>query len=299
MASAIILAIDESAEPTGAAFDHAEESLLERWPTLRNAFPERPNELLRAIVLQGVDRAAAANLDLAAAAWYVTRTVREMSISAGRWASVINDVIGEIDGAVCERLTKEWTPATSQPKLVMPTISTDDPGEAMRTFAAALGRDLRALLAQQAQLIEASRLRESLLWWRLAGWSEILGERYGRVEDPATCALAAAIDLHQLCPAVTPEAVEHLLADVVSGSAPIDTQLSFDALAAAWPTLSSSLGATHDAGPLVSALSLGKQGALPSAMRRDLSPVEAAVVAFRDLQTIRLTSLAPDTESSS
>lgn len=298
LASAIILAIDESGEPTGAAFDHAEGCLLEEWPTLRNAFPERPSELLRAIVLQGVDRAAAADPELAAAAWYVTRTVREMSLSSGRWASVVEDVIGEIDSAVNERLTKEWASAMPQPKLVMPPTAVDDPGEAMKTFAAALGRDLRKLLAQQALLIEAAHLREKLLWWRLAGRSELLGERYGQVEDPATRALAAAGDLHRLCPAVAPEAVEHLLADVVSGSEPSDAQLSFDALAAAWPDLSLSLGLAHSAGPLVSALSLGKQAALPSEMRRDLSPVEAAVVAFRDLQTSRLTSFAPDTELS-
>ena len=298
LASAVMLAIDESGEPTGAAFDHAEECLLDEWPTLRNAFPERPSELLRAIVLRGVDRAAATDPELAAAAWYVTRTVREMSISAGRWTPVVEDVIDEINSAVNERLTKEWAPTMPQSKLVMPAIATDDPGEAMKTFAAALGRDLRALLAQQAQLIEASRLRETLLWWRLAGWSELLDERYGQVEDPATCALAAAGDLHQLCPPVAPEAVEHLLADVVSGSEPLDVQLSFDSFAAAWTKLSSRLALAHSAGPLVGALSLGEQDALPPAMRRDLSPVEAAVVAFRDLQTTRLTSLAPEIESS-
>lgn len=299
LASAIVLAIDESGEPSGTVFDHAEQCLLHEWPTLRNAFPERPSELLRAIVLQGVDRAAAADPELAAAAWYVTRTVREMSISAGRWTPVVEDVIEEIDSAMHERLMKGWAPALRQSKLVMPAISADDPVEAMREFKAELGRDLRALLAQQARLIQASWLREQLLWWRLAGQSELLGERYRRVEDPATCALAAAGDLHRLCPSVAPEAVEHLLADVVSESAPNDVQLSFDALAAAWTDLSSNLGLDHIAGPLVSALSLGKRGALPAAMRRDLSPVEAAVVAFRDLQTTRLTSPAPDIESSS
>ena len=297
-ASAVILAIDEDGEPTGAAFEHAANCLLEKWPNLRNVFSEGPNDLLRAIVLQGVDRAAAADPELAAAAWYVTRTVREMSLSAGRWAAVVKEFIDEIDVAVNERLSKEWASAMPRSELRMPAIAGDDPVEAMKTFAAALGKDLRALLAQQARLIQAAHLREKLLWWRLAGRSELLGERYGQVEDPATRVLAAACDLHQLCPAVAPEAVEHLLADVVSGSEGIDADLSFDALATAWSKLSSRLRLAHSAGPLVSALSLGKQTELPSAMRRDLSPVEAAVVAFRDLQTTRLTSLAPDTESS-
>ena len=298
LASAIMLAIDESGEPTGTAFDHAEQCLLHEWPTLRNALPEGASELLRAIVLQGVDNAAAADPELAAAAWYVTRTVREMSISAGRWTPVVQDAIDEINSAVNERLRKEWVPRMPQSKLVMPAVTPDEPVEAMKTFAAALGKDLRALLAQQAQLVEASRLRETLLWWRLAGQSGLLGARYGQVEDPATRALAAAGDLHQLCPAVAPESVEHLLADVVADSEPIDVQLSFSSLAEAWTQLSPRLGLDHTAGPLLGALSLGEEGALPSAMRRDLSPVEAAVVAFRDLQTTRLTSLDPETESS-
>ena len=297
-ASAVILAIDEDGEPTGAAFDHAAHCLLREWPNLRNVFSEGPHELLRAIVLQGVDRAAAADPELAAAAWYVTRTVREMPISAGRWAAVVKTFIDETGNAVNGRLTKEWAPAMPQPELRMPAIAGDDPFEAMNTFKAALGKDLRKLLAQQARLIDAAHLREKLLWWRLAGRSELLGERYGEVEDPATRVLAAACDLHQLCPAVAPEAVEHLLADVVSGAEAIDAQLSFDALATAWSRLASMLGLAHSAGPLVSALSVGKQAELPSAMRRDLSPVEAAVVTFRDLQTTRLTSIAPDAEPS-
>ena len=286
--SAVVLAIDESGEPEGPAFAHAEERLLHEWPTLRNVFPEGPSELLRAIVLQGVDKAVTADPDLAAAAWYITRTMRDMSISAGRWAKVVDDVIGDIDRAVRERLVKEWALTIAESKLVMPKTAADDvePPEvlstkqlhealdpykpnlsgnyqhvsgalgehvppildelvaaanAVRAGSAAWGRDLRALLARQASLVEASRLREALLWWRLAGRSELLGVRYRQVEDPATCALAAAGDLHRLCPAVTPEAVEHLLADVVSDSGPVDVPLSFDGLAEAWMELSSSL----------------------------------------------------------
>ena len=354
--SAVVLAIDERGEPRGPAFDHAEERLLHEWPTLRNVYPEGPSELLRAIVLQAVDKAVAADLDLAAAAWYITRTVRDMSISAGRWVRVVDDVISDIDRAVRERLVREWAPTMPESKLVMPKTAADDvgipevgsteelhealepyirnleghhpqvsaalgehvppildelvaavdavragssKGSAMKTFSAALGRDLRALLAQQARIVEASRLREALLWWRLAGQSELLGVRYRQVEDPATRALAAAGDLHRLCPAVTPEAVEHLLADVVSDSGPLDVPLPFDGLAEAWMELSSSLELRHSAGPLIGALSLGEQGALPPAMVRDLTPVEVAVVAFRDLQATRLTSVVSDIESSS
>ena len=343
--SAVVLAIDESGEPGGPAFAHAEERLLHEWPTLRNVFPEGPSELLRAIVLQGVDKAVTADPDLAAAAWYITRTMRDMSISAGRWARVVDDVIGEINRAVRERLVKEWAPTIAEPKLAMPktaagdvelpeVVSTEQLHEALEPYksdlssyhqyvsaalgehvppildelvaaanavragSAAWGRDLRALLARQASLVEASRLREALLWWRLAGRSELLGVRYRQVEDPATCALAAAGDLHRLCPAVTPEAVEDLLADVVSDSGPVDVPLSFDGLAEAWMELSSSLDLGHSAGPLIGALSVGEQGALPPAMVRDLTPVEAAVVAFRDLQATRLTSVVSDIESS-
>ena len=356
LASAVVLAIDETGEAGGPAFDYAGERLLHEWPTLPNVYPEGPSELLRAIVLQAVDKAVAADPNLAAAAWYITRTIGEMSISAGRWAPVVDDVIGAIDRAVRERLVKEWVPTMLQSKLKMPRTAAGDvelpeagsteelhealepynsnlqghhnlvsavlgehvppildelvvavdavrawssEGGDMKTFSTALGRDLRALLAQQARIVEASRLRESLLWWRLAGRSELLGMRYKHVEDPATRSLAAASDLHRLCPAVTPEAVEHLLADVVADSGPLDDQLSFDGLAEAWATLSSSLELTHSAGPLIGALNSGHQGALPPAMVRGFTPVEAAVVAFRDLQTIRLTSVVADIESSS
>ncbi len=352
LASAVVLAIDESGEPDGAAFCYAEQRLLHEWPTLRNVYQERPKELLRAIVLQGVYKTVAADPDLAAATWYVTRTVRDMSISAGRWAPVVEDVIGDIDRAVHERLVEEWAPTMPRSKLRMPRTSPDDAelsevksieqlhealdpyksnigahydevlmvlgeqvppvldelagavrarlgkGGAMEAIAAALGPDLQELLAQQARIVEASRLREVLLWWRLAGRSELVGVRYGQIEDAATRALAAAGDLHQLCPPVTPEAVEHLLADVVSDADPIEVQLSFDRLAEAWKVLLPSLELANSAGTLIGALGLGEQDALPPAMRRDLTPVEAAVVAFRDLQTARLTAVVPDIESS-
>ncbi len=335
--SAVVLAIDEESKPGGPAYDHAEESLLNEWPALRNAYPEGPSELLRAIILQGVDKAVAADPDLAAAAWYITRTLRDMSISAGRWAQVVDDMIGQIDRAVRERLVRKWAPTSAASKLVIPEAADDaDLPEVVSTeqlyaslepyksdfsgysqhvsgalaehvppildelvAAAGLRTDLRAWLAQQASLVEASRLREALLWWRLASRSELLGVRYREVDDPATRALAAAGDLHRLCPVVTPEAVEHLLADVVSDSGPLDVLLSFDGLAEAWIELSGSLGLGHSAGPLIGALSLGEKGALPPAMAGDLTPMVAAVVAFRDLQAIRLTSVVSDTELSS
>lgn len=334
--SAVVLAIDESSEPAGPAFDHAEELLLDEWPTLRYAYPEGPGELLRAIVLQGVNNAVAADPDHAAAAWYITRTLRDLSISAGRWSHVVDDMIGHIDRAVRERLARKWAPTSAASKLVIPEAADDaDLPEVVSTgqlyaslepyksdfvsyyqhvsgalaehvppildelvAAAGLRADLRAWLAQQASLVEASRLREALLWWRLGGRSELLGMRYRQVEDPAELALVAAGDLYLLCPAVTPEAVEHLLADVVSDSAPLDVQLSFGQLAEAWKVLLPSLGLGHSAEPL-GALVLGHRGALPPAMVRDLTPVEAAVIAFRDLQAMRLTSVVSDSESSS
>ena len=308
LASAVILAIDESSEPVGPVFDHAQECLLDEWPSFRNAFPERPNELLRAIILQGVEEAVDADSSLAAATWYVTRTVRDTSVSAGRWAAVVEAFMDDIDRTVNERLLEEWAPTMSDSKLRMPAIAVDDESsrmgsdsglQAMKKFSAALGRDLRELLRQQSQIIEASRLRETLLWWRLAGWSELLDERYKQVEDHAKRVLAAAGDLHQLCPEVAPEAVEHLLADVVADSGPLDSEFSFDQLVEAWMDLSPHLELTHSAGPLISALSSGEQESLPPAMACDLTPLEVTVVAFRDLQTTRLTALVSDVESSS
>ena len=338
LSAALILAIDEDSDQRGLVFDYAKECLVEEWPVLRNVYPEGPNELIRAIVLQGVNDAVDADPDLAAAAWYVTRTVSDMQISAGRWDAVVADAVNNINRSVRERLAKEWGPTSPDTRPALPNPEVDDIESLEKISTEALHEDLepyksdleecsvqvaevlgqhvpsildalvaaidrngdfRALLVQQARIVEASRLREVLLWWRLAGWSELLRERYKQVEDSAECVLAAACDIHRLCPAVAPETVEHLLADVVSDCVQSDAQISFDELAEAWKKLSSSLGLAGATGPLIGALDSGEQEALPPTMKRDLTPVEAAVVAFRDFQTTRLTAAVPDAESSS
>ena len=127
--SAVVLAIDERGEPRGPAFDHAEERLLHEWPTLRNVYPEGPSELLRAIVLQAVDKAVAGRSGPRSRSLvHHTDPCGDMSISAGRWVRVVDDVISDIDRAVRERLVREWAPTMPESKLVMPKTAADDVG---------------------------------------------------------------------------------------------------------------------------------------------------------------------------
>lgn len=353
-AASAVIAIDEASNPTGPAFERAEAALLEEWTTLRNVFPEGPIELIRAILFQAFDIAAAADADLEVAGWYVTRSCRTMAVSAGRWAPVVDDVIQGIEDRIRKRLVAAWAPSLPTGKLVMPRVegpkfesteltSTDElnaeleplsanlqqqyqrvsvalgrhvplilddlvfavgalqsslaagSSEQMKAFATVLGKDIRALLAKQARIVESSRLRETLLWWRLAARSSLFDQRYSDIENPSTCALAAAIDLHQISPSLSPEAVEHLLADVVANATHGHSEVLFGDLAASWKVVSKRLALTHLTGAMLPALEAADEGLMPTATRGKLNTIDAAVIAFGDLQVTRLTP-APQEE---
>lgn len=336
---AVIWAIDETSESVGPVFDYVENQLIEAWPTLRNVYPESPNELLRAITMQGVVSAQEGEPDLEAAAWYLTRTVGDLGVSAGRWTDVVDGLTEQIAQSVGDRVLEKWAPTISDTKLVMPKIeveeasvstSTDALREAlepyagnleghhpqvsaalgahvpdvlddlvasvetilagigktggMKSFSTTLGRDLRALLGQQAAMVEAMRLRETLLWWRLGARSDLLGERYRNIEDPVECAVAAATDLHLMCPALAPEAVEHLLADVVSEATHSTTDHSPEEVAKRWSIVSQQAELEQANGVVIGPRAIAKSNSLGT--------TAVAVNIFRDLQAARLVAAA-------
>ena len=343
---AVIWAIDETSEPVGPVFDCVENQLIEAWPTLRNVYPESPNELLRAITMQGVVSAQEGEPDLEAAAWYLTRTVGDLGVSAGRWTDVVEGLTERIAKSVSNRVREKWAPTISETKLVMPKIeveaasvsaSTDALREAlepyadnlegyhpqvsvalgahvpdvlddlvasvetifagigktggMKSFSTSLGRDLRALLGQQAAMVEAMRLRETLLWWRLGAHSDLLGERYRNIEDPVECAVAAATDLHLMCPALAPEAVEHLLADVVSEATQSTTDHSPEEVAKRWSIVSQQAELEQANGVVIGPRAIAKS--------YSLGTTAVAVNIFRDLQAARLVVAAAEPGSGS
>ena len=99
------------------------------------------------------------------------------------------------------------------------TQHTQDAGaaetERLKNVVHTLGERLRGVLAAHESLLMAVARRDTLLWWRLGGRSKRLGTRYHEAPDTATAVVAAAFDLHDRASDVAPEAVEHLLIDVL------------------------------------------------------------------------------------
>lgn len=350
LAAALLRSIDESTAPLDdPVLSYADKCLVDAWPAVRNVFPERPTELLRAIVLQAAVSAAARDDDLEAVTWYVFRTVGALGVPVGRWEAVLGAEASRIDAAVSNRLDLTWLPSADIGELRMPTTTAAGPikaprkgsevlkqalepykdnlegyyqqvsaalgqhvppalagleaaitamvsgspsGGELKAFAEKLGVVLRAQLKAQWAVVEASRLRETLLWWRLAAHSDVLGKRYADVSDPALCAIAAAMDMRQLSPRVAPIAVEHLLGEAMATNGGTEPSITIADLTTAWKRL----GQEHDVdvngyGLLVSAIAAGSDEVSILAVPEALTPAGAATLVFRDLQVIGLLSV--------
>ena len=153
-----------------------------------------------------------------------------------------------------------------------------------------LGERLRDVLAAHETLLMAVARRDTLLWWRLGGRSNRLGARYREAQDPATAVVAAAFDLYDHASDVAPEAVEHLLIDVIYEAELSDEQVTIDAMAAASDQLQ--LTAPIDASPpiLVADVVVGglDSGGLVCALQGPMPAPAAATTLFRGLQIRRL-----------
>jgi len=336
---ALVVATTENQHAQAESMQRAEQAVLHDWPSFRNAFPDRPDELLRAILLQAAVSAAGRSSELAAATWYAMRSVRELGMPVGERSLQVDDIIAELESSVRERLRGIWSPDNPELRLTMPKVSATQvqlPAEAsteslraaldavqpaqstpalaehvppildailaglgplvaeggptatLKTFAGTLGRDLRDLIDQQRRVLEMIQLRESLLWWRLSGWSESLEMRYADIGDPARCAAAAALDLHRLCPPETPEAVEHLLADVVAAATSGEDTLHAD-LATVLSAVRGLAGESEAPSLLVGSSPL----AAPSG---PLAAAQWAVLGFRELQLARLMVAPPESQ---
>ncbi len=293
-ATALLSSLDESA----AAIDDpvlgcAYECLLEAWPFASNVFAKHPTELLRAIALQAAVSAAARDQDLEAAAWYVLRTVSALGLSVGRWEPVVNAEASRIDETVSDRLNVIWLPSPDTRKLRMPpTAGSDDgsqDGSELSVFAEKLGVALRAQVQSQWAVVEASRLRETLLWWHLAGHSDVLGARYADIDDPALCAIAAAVDIHRLVPPAVPVAVEHLLGAAMASNSGAAPSITIANLTSAWERIEPKCDVSVNGyGLVVSSFAASDPDVSALTVPEELTPADAATLIFRDLQIVGL-----------
>ena len=162
--------------------------------------------------------------------------------------------------------------------------------ERLKSVMHTLGERLRDVLAAHESLLMAVARRDTLLWWRLGGRSNRLGTRYHEAPDTATAVVAAAFDLHDRASDVAPEAVEHLLIDVVYEAGLSEEQVTIDAMATACSQLQ--LTTPIDASPPLLVVDVVVGGHDPNGLVRALQgpmPAPAAATAlFRGLQIRRL-----------
>ena len=293
-AAALLSSLDESA----AAIDdpvlgYAYGCLVDAWPSVSNAFTRHPTELLRAIALQAAVSAAARDEDLEAAAWYVLRTVGVLGLSVGRWEEVVRDEASRIDEAVSDRLNRMWLPSPDLGKLRMPPTAGSDGGAPdggeLHAFAEKLGVALRAQIEAQWAVVEASRLREALLWWHLAAYSDVLGARYADIDDPALCVIAAALDIRRLTPRVAPVAVEHLLGEAMASKNGTASSITIAKLTSAWERIGPDCDVRVDGyGLVVSSIAASDADVSALTVPEGLTPAGAATLVFRDLQIVGL-----------
>ena len=168
--------------------------------------------------------------------------------------------------------------------------------ERLKNVVNTLGERLRQILAGHELLLTAVARRETLLWWRLGGRSNLLGTRYREAPDPATAAVAAAFDLHDRVPKIAPEAVEHLLVDVLDEAGLSDEQVTLDHMAAACSQLQLTTQTGASAPFLVVDVIAGgcDHDGLVRALRGPMTTPDAAATLFRDLQIRRLLASQPD-----
>ena len=162
--------------------------------------------------------------------------------------------------------------------------------ERLKNVMQTLGERLRDVLAAHESLLMAVARRDTLLWWRLGGRSNRLGTRYREAPDTATAVVAAAFDLHDCASDIAPEAVEHLLIDVLDEAGISEEQVTIDAMAAACSQLQ--LTTPIDASPPLLVVDVVVGGRDPNglvrALRGPMPAPAAATTLFRDLQIRRL-----------
>lgn len=118
---AVVAAIDESTPPAATPLAAAEDALLGRWETFRNAFSGPPTEILRAVTLAGVVEATDGDDALRQAAWYALRTAIDC-LPAGRWDVPLADLAVSWEPGIHDSIAAIWSPPTTASRLRMPTI---------------------------------------------------------------------------------------------------------------------------------------------------------------------------------
>jgi hypothetical protein len=117
-----ILAAVGSGDAGSSTLDLAYEILVGEWETLPNAYPERPVELLRAVLLGAVAEAADRTVPVRTAGWYTLRSALEQG-AGGRWTACLSSLLRQWQLGVDAEIKARWQPPPASSALRMPSLS--------------------------------------------------------------------------------------------------------------------------------------------------------------------------------
>lgn len=92
----VLVAIDPNISVDESLLEDVERRLKSRWKLLRQKYPDRPRQLLRAIILQAIDIAAHEDQDIAAIAW----------LTGSSFLPVVDS--GSVSDEVCRKTLLGW-----------------------------------------------------------------------------------------------------------------------------------------------------------------------------------------------
>ncbi|MCW2985773.1 MAG: hypothetical protein JWR63_3343 [Conexibacter sp.] len=115
-------ALSESGDDVSGLLAISERHVADEWETLSNAFPQRPDALLRAVLLAALALAADSDPRVRRASWYALRSRLEEG-SSGRWGETAVRLLAGWDEAIQREIVHLWVPAPASTTLRMPAIA--------------------------------------------------------------------------------------------------------------------------------------------------------------------------------
>lgn len=288
---ATLIALDETTDENDPLFDLVEDMVTSEWKTLRNTHVNRPQSLLRSIIIDAIANSVVADAQTAAVVWNTAVSpLRHQQVRLGKASTVLESILtgacklaeqeaivraGFVAIAPQKRRKKSQSQGKAQFSLSA-TINDDDvlsdvarsagpqhpqspnldnpnphwpnqnnvwANEFVTRMATALSkavnlgnarlaeslgeelarylgefekqlaeqfRDVEQLQGDIVQTQESSRMRLDVLWWSEALYSPLMQVGY-RELGSSVAAVAAAIDLSNIVPALSPASVAYVL----------------------------------------------------------------------------------------
>jgi hypothetical protein len=159
-----LVALDPTIAPAEPVLDVVEATLKGHWNTFRNRFPDRPRQILRAVVLEALHSAGSKDPAIAAIIWLTGGNVLPHS-ELGREHDLCKQLLVEMGQLAEERAAKFWSTAPGYSPPDLPAFQLKLPGlKAPGVNAEELTMHLAAAVGPNAQEIDISQLTPNPYW---------------------------------------------------------------------------------------------------------------------------------------